>query len=171
MSSGAFVIELQLHAAAGTPLVHERVRLYDPDTQLPVGSEGTTDEDGVFRARVPEEKHYDVHIVESDGEDHPDPFDDHVHPLPAKLPHPDEHPVLHVLFLDAAKAPLKDEPVAVKDEHGGTVEAKTDESGSINLMVEAGPFTLEVRGKPFLAHSVLSGELLAEGAPYKFVVQ
>src|SRR5260221_8163058 len=102
MSGGAFVIELQLHAAGGTPLPHERVRVVDPDTGHPVGEPAVTDENGIVRARVTEEKEYELHIVESgDGEEHPDAFDDHAHPLPAQLPHPAQHPVLHVQFLTA----------------------------------------------------------------------
>jgi hypothetical protein len=161
---------MQLHAAGGTPLVAERVRIHDPDTGKPVGDDGVTDEEGVLRARVPEEKEYEIHVVDVGGEEHPDAFDDHAHPLPAHLPHPDEHPVLHVVFLDAAGAPLKGEAVKVKDEHGKAQEVKTDEGGVIDLVVEAGPFMLELRSKSFQAHTVFSGDLVEEGAPYKFVV-
>ncbi|HYV67849.1 MAG TPA: hypothetical protein VE964_16535, partial [Myxococcales bacterium] len=33
-----FVLEVQLHAAGGTPLANERVRIHDPDTGEPVGA-------------------------------------------------------------------------------------------------------------------------------------
>ena len=171
VKDGKFEIEMQLHAAGGTPLIAERVRVHDPDTGKPVGDDGVTDEEGVLRARVPEEKEYEIHIVAEGGEEHPDAFDDHVHPLPAHLPHPDEHPLLHVIFLDAKGEPLKGEPVKVNDEHGTAQEVKTDYSGVIDMVVEAGPFMLELRSRSFQAHSVFSGDLVEEGAPYKFVVQ
>ena len=42
--------------------------------------------------------------------------------------------------------------------------------GQFELVVDHGPFTLEARGASFLAHSVLSGDLGEQGAPYRFVV-
>ena len=37
-------------------------------------------------------------------------------------------------------------------------------------VVEHGVFTLELRGSSFVAHSVLSGDLEGEDAPYRFEV-
>jgi hypothetical protein len=170
MEDGAFVIELQLHAAGGTPLAHERVRIHDPDTGEQIGSPGVTDENGVLRARVPAEKEYHLHLdTDAPGED-PDMFGDHEHPLAGHLPHPDEHAVLHVAFFDSKGAPLKGEAVQVKDEHGQPQELKTDENGTLDLVVDPGLFTLETRGASFVAHSVFSGDLVGDGAPYRFVV-
>jgi len=167
---GAFAIELQLHAAGGTPLAHERVRIHDPDTGQQVGEPAVTDENGVLKARVPADKEYEIHLDADASEEHPDAFGEQDHPLAAQLPHPDEHAVLHVAFLDAKDQPLKGEPVKVKDEHGQSQEVKTDERGQFELVVDHGPFTLEARGASFLAHSVLSGDLGEQGAPYRFVV-
>jgi hypothetical protein len=119
---------------------------------------------------VPVEKEYDIHLDPEAAEEHPDALGDHEHPLAAHLLHPDEHPVLHAAFLDAKGAALKREAIKVKDEHGRSQEVKTDEGGIIDMAVDAGPFTLELRGKSFQAHSVFSGDLVEEGAPYKFVV-
>jgi len=170
VEGGAYVIEVQLHAAGGTPLAHERVRIHDPDTGEEVGEPGVTDENGVLKARVPADKEYAIHIDADAPEEYPDAFSDHEHPLAAHLPYPDEHAVLHVALLDAQGDPLKSETVQVKDEAGTAQELKTDDRGTIELQVEHGLFTLQVRGKELVAHSVLSGELSGEDAPYRFVV-
>jgi hypothetical protein len=170
IEDGAFVIELQMQAAGGTPLAHERVRIHDPDTGQQIGSAAVTDENGVLRARVPAEKEYHLHLDADAAEEHADAFDDHDHPLAARLPHPDEHAVLHVAFSDAKGAPRKGETVKIADEHGQSRELQTDEGGRFELVVDHGPFTLEVRGARFQAHSVMSGDLAGEAAPYHFVV-
>ncbi|HYV65962.1 MAG TPA: hypothetical protein VE964_06945, partial [Myxococcales bacterium] len=104
------------------------------------------------------------------AEEHPDAFEDHDHPLAAQLPHPDEHAVLHVAFADATGAPRQGEAVKITDQHGQSQELQTDERGGFELVVEHGPFLLEARGASFQAHSVLSGDLDGEEAPYRFVV-
>lgn len=167
---GGFVLEVHLHAAGGTPLANERVRIYDPDTGKPVGEPVVTDENGVLRARVPAEKEYQIHLDADAGEEHSDAFGEHDHPLAAHLPHPDEHAVLHVVLLDGKGEPLAGESVSIEDEHGASQEVKTDDGGQFQLVVEHGPFTLKARGSSLLAHSVLSGDLLDDGAPYRFVV-
>ena len=167
---GAFVLEVQLHAAGGTPLANERVRIHDPETGEPVGEPAVTDENGVLRARVPAGKEYHVHLDPDAAEEHPDAFEDHEHPLAAQLPHPDEHAVLHVAFDDAEGAPRKGEVVKITDQHGQSQELQTDERGRFELVVDHGPFTLEVQGATFQAHSVMSGDLAGEEAPYHFVV-
>jgi hypothetical protein len=167
-----FAIEMQLTAAGGTPLAHERVRVHDPDTGEQVGEPGVTDDEGVLKAGVPEEKEYEIHLESGATEEHKETFEGHAHPLAGQLPHPDEHPVLHVAFFDGKGEPLKTEPVKVKAAEGDAAphEVKTDDAGKIDLAVEAGPFILEVRGKSFTAHSVLSGELPEDDAAYRFVV-
>ena len=170
VKDGAYAIEMQLHAAGGTPLAHERVRIHDPDTGEPVGDPAVTDENGVLKARVPAEKEYQVHIDADPPEEHPDAFGDHEHPLAGQLPHPDEHAVLYVAFVDVNDAPLKGEAATVKDEHGNSQDLSTNDRGNIELVVEHGVYTVEMRGSTFVAHSVLSGDLEGEGAPYRFVV-
>jgi len=169
-SGGDFVLEVQLHAAGGTPLANERVRIHDPDTGKQVGQPAVTDENGVLKARVPAEKEYEIHLDTDAPEEHPDAFGEQDHPLPGQLPHPDEHAVLHVAFVDAKGGPIKREAVTVKDEHGQSQQSKTDDTGQLELVVEHGPFTLEARGSSFKAHSVFTGDLVEDGAPYRFVM-
>lgn len=165
-----FAIEVQLHAAGGTPLANERVRIHDPDTGEPVGEPCVTDENGVLRARVPAEKEYQIHLDVDAPEEHADAVGEHEHPLAAHLPHPDEHAVLFVAFLDAKGTPLRSEAVKMTDADGKAQELKTDERGNIDLVVEHGVFTMEVHEASFIAHSVMSGDLTGEDAPYRFLV-
>ena len=164
---GKFEIHMQLHAASGAPLAHERVRICDPDTGEQVGKAAVTDDDGVLKARVPDEKDYLIHIDAKEADDHPDAFGDMTHPVAAHLPDPDSHGLLHVAFVDGSGAPLKGETVKVEGGH----ELVTDDGGSIQMHVEHGVITVEIRGVSFTAHSVMTGDLEGDDAPYRFMVE
>jgi hypothetical protein len=168
--AGAYVIEVQLHASGGTPLANERVRIHDPDTGEQVGEPRVTDDKGVLKAQVPAKKKYEIHIDADVVEAQADAFADVEHPLPAHLPDPEGHGVLHVAFVDAQGAPLADEPVKATGGDGAALELRTDERGRIEIAVEHGVFTLEARGASFVGHSVLSGDVEGDDAPYEFVV-
>jgi hypothetical protein len=164
----AFVIDVQLHAAGGTPLANERVRIHDPDTGEQV-AHAVTDENGVLEARVPAEKDYQFFVDAEQAEDHPDEFAGLLQPPPRDS---DEHAMLLVAFVDAGGQPVKAEAVRIKTAHGNSQDATTDDHGKIELIAEPGIFTLEVRGKSFVAHSVFPDDLgEAGGIPCKFVLR
>jgi hypothetical protein len=169
IAGAPYAIEIQLFAAGGTPLAAERVRVVDPDSQEDVGSPGVSDEQGIFRAGVPEEKEYQLFAV-VDG------IDQEIDAWSAEGSAPgdpvagDEHPMLIVLVVDGQGVPLVDEAVQVKAESGESWDLKTDARGRITLECEAGLFTVTARGTDLLAHSVFNGDLYDETAPCKLEV-
>jgi hypothetical protein len=169
IADGAFVIELQLHAAGGTPLAHERIRIHDPDTGEPVGAPGVTNEKGVLRARVPAEKHYHLMVVNDAGEEHELP--ERGDALGGHERSPDEHAVLSVKLLDAARAPLKAEKVHVKGDQGAEFDVVTDDDGCFHELAEPGVYDLAVRGSSFKAHTVFHGDREGTAVPYQFIVR
>jgi hypothetical protein len=168
VKDGKFQIEITLKAVGGTPLAHERVRIHDPDTGEPVGEAALTDENGVLRARVPEEKDYDV-VVEADpAEQHElPPLGEH---LGAHEPSAARHSMLSVELLDAAGAPLKGEAVHVEGDGGG-FDAITDDEGCLHELAEPGVYTLTVRGTSLSAHTVFQEDRQGNDVPYRFVVR
>jgi hypothetical protein len=169
VEDGAFVIELQLHAAGGTPLAHERVRIHDPDTGQPVGAPGVTDEEGVVRAKVPAEKHYHLMLENDAREEHELPeLGDAVGGHERS---PDEHAVLSVNLLDAARAPLKAEKVHVKGEQGAEFDVVTDDDGCFHELAEPGVYDLTARGKSFKTHTIFHDDREGTEVPYRFIVR
>jgi len=168
VKEGKFHIEIALRAAGGTPLAHERVRIHDPDTGQPVGEPAVTDEKGVLRANVPEEKDYQV-VVENDApEDHHLPaLGDH---LGGHEPSSTQHSMLSVELLDAARAPVKGEKVHVKGEQG-EFDAVTDDEGCIHELAEPGAYTLTVKGKSVTAHTIFQEDRQGSEVPYRFVLR
>jgi hypothetical protein len=163
-----FHIHLQLHAAGGTPLAGEKVRIHDPETGEQVAT-ATTDDKGVLEISVPAEKDYHVFVDDEPAEQQTDEFSGALQGAPRE---PDRHAVLWVALVDAKGAPLKGEKVQIKGEEGAAQESETDDQGCINMVVEPGVFTLEVRGKSLVAHSIFHDDPIAgDGAPYKFVLR
>jgi hypothetical protein len=162
-----FTIEVTLHAAGGTPMAHERIRIVDPDTGNPVGEPVLTDEEGVLRAKVPEEKEYHL-VVENEeaGQDELPDLDLGGHAKGA-----DEHSVLSVELLDGDRQPLKGEKVQVKGEHGEGFEVTTGDDGCFHELAESGVYELTVRGNSFKAHTIFHDDRGDSAAPYRFVVR
>jgi len=165
---GPFEIHAQLHAAGGTPLAKERLRIKDPDSDQVIGTV-TADEAGVVRARVPQEKEYHFFLADDESKEvEVDPFEAQ---QPPERSEDADHAVLSVALADAQGAPLAGEKVQVKGEGGDAHEETTDRSGNLNIAVEHGVFEISVRGSTFVAHSLLPDEIEGETAPYHFVVR
>ena len=162
---GAFAIEVQLTASGGTPLASERVRIVDPDSGEQIGQPGTTDEQGVLRARVPEEKEYHFFPMPDGAEDPTNPFSAHetgaIH---------QEHSLLFVALTDGSGQPLKGEKVNVKDESGAAQELVTDHEGQIRLSADPGVYELEVGGTTLVAHTLFTADFGDDPQPYRFTV-
>lgn len=168
---GRFAIETELTAAGGTPLVAEPVRIVDPDTDQQVGQPGVTDEHGVFRARVPEEKEYHLFALHEGAGKEVDAWSGVEHPAPSNPAAANGRPRLVVVVVDEKGLPVAGETVHVSAESGEEKwDVETDGRGRLEMEVEPGLFTLEARGKSFVAHSVFNGDLRDETAPCKFVL-
>jgi hypothetical protein len=163
LADGAFAIEVQLTAAGGTPLAAEPVRIVDPDSGQDVGKPGVTDERGVLRARVPEQKEYEFHAV-AFGVEHDDPWGAAA-PIAAAG---QEHSVLFVALTDRAGSPLANENVTVKDEAGSEHPGQTDGEGCLRLVTDPGVYELRVRENTFVAHTLFTSDLGDEPKPYRF---
>jgi hypothetical protein len=162
-----FTIEVTLHAAGGTPMAHERIRIVDPDTGNPVGEPVLTDEEGVLRAKVPEEKEYHLVVVnEAAKEDELPELELGGHERDSS-----EHSVLSVELLDGDRQPLKGEKVQVKGTQGDGFEVVTDDDGCFHQLAEAGVYELTVRGNSFKAHTIFHDDRGDSAAPYRFVVR
>jgi hypothetical protein len=160
-----FEIHVQLTAAGGTPLAAEKVLVIDPLTEEQIGSPAVTDEKGILRARVPEQKEYlFLSAAEGKEERSSSPWSDLQPPHVAG----DEHSVLFVALAGADGSPLKGEKVSVKGEAGDAQEMTTDDLGHIRLVTEPGVYQLELKGKSFVAHTLFSSDLGEEARPYKF---
>jgi len=162
-----YAIEVQLTAPGGTPLAAERVRIVDPDTNEQVGQPVRTDEQGVLRARVPEQKEYHFFPVPDEPVEDPDPWSVRGPAATAGQ----EHGLLFVALTDESGQPLKDEKLEVKDESGSAQEVVTDEEGQIRLTTDPGVYELRVSGKTFLAHTVFASDILGDDPPpYRFTL-
>lgn len=165
-SEGGFVLEVQLHAAGGTPLANERVRIHDPDTGEQVGEAVTTDASGVLKTRVPAEKEYQIHLDD-------DPAEDHAHDwgeVAAPASSADRDAVLDVQIVDGAGEPVKGLAVQARADGKESQEAVTGDDGRIHMAVEPGVYTLEAGGASFVAHSVFHDEIEGGESPYRFTL-
>jgi len=163
-----FTIEAKLMAAGGTSMAKERVRIVDPASGEAVGDPALTNEDGVLRAEVPDEKEYDIVVDdESPEEDELPSLAEH---LGGAETGSDEHWILLVELLDADRAPLKAEKVHAKSEKGAEFDFVTDGEGCIHELADAGLYELTVRGKSFKAHAICHEDREGGDAGYRFVV-
>jgi hypothetical protein len=166
IKEGGFLLEVQLHAAGGTPLANERVRIHDPDTGEQVGEAATTDASGVLRARVPAEKEYQIHLDDDPAEDHGHDWGDMAAPARSA----DRDAVLDVQIVDGAGEPVKGLAVHMRGEGKEDQEAVTGDDGRIHMAVEPGVYTLEAGGTSFVAHSVFHDEIEGGESPYRFTL-
>jgi hypothetical protein len=162
---GAYAIEVQLHAAGGTPLATERVRIVDPDTNQQIGTVAVTDANGIVRARVPEEKEYHFVPVGDDAVDHENPW-----AASGAAAAGQDHCLLFVMLADAGGAPLAGETVTVKDEAGAEHSARTDDEGCIRLVTDPGAYELLIRKNKFVAHTLFMSDLGDDPVPYRFTL-
>ena len=155
-----FVIAAELKLIGDTLLPDHPVRVVDPDSGEQVGKDLVTDEKGVVRTEVPENKPYRIEIV-----------DDSIEPAPAREFHPDLPPaVLVCLFLDAAGKPLAHEPLEVMA-NGDAHPMETDEHGRVHADAPLGPCELTMRKQTFVAHALPAADAEKDANLYRFVVQ
>jgi hypothetical protein len=155
-----YVVAAELKQIGETLLPDHPVRIVDPDSGEQVGKDLVTDDKGVVRAEVPENKPYRIEIV-----------DDSIEPAPAKEFHPDlPMAVLACLFLDATGKPLANEPLEVTS-NGDAHPMETDEHGRIHADAPLGPCELKMRKQTFVAHALPAADAGKDANLYRFVVQ
>jgi hypothetical protein len=164
-------IEVLMKAIGGSPLRNERVSIIDPTTKKPVGEPVETDAEGLLSALVPEEKEYDLQIVDDDGPagdvEAFAPFD-----TDGGLHDPDDDPhVLRVRLVDLDGKPLAKEQVKVTAASGETLTFTTQDDGDVEDTVPPGPCTIEARGKTLHAHTLPLAVAEQLTHPFKIVVK
>lgn len=156
------VVSLQATGLGNVPLANQRVRIIDPDSREPVGDPIETDENGRLIAEVPENKPYDIEVVDDDDlEPEPVPDQDNEE---TEL----ESARYHLLIVGRSGQPLANEPIRLIDE-GRTTEGRTDENGIYSVASEPGACEVEVRGTRRKAHTLFDSDIEADPAPYRLV--
>ena len=155
--SDVHMLVAELKTIGGTPLVNHAVRILDPETGEEV-RHAHSDEHGVVRVEVPENKTYKVEIADEDEE----------HPVEAFEPE-EKGAVLLCHFVDAGGAPIANEKVEAK---AGDLrlELTTDEGGRVESNAGLAPYQLTVRGQTFTAHALPVTDQAKEENLYHFVV-
>ena len=161
------VLSTRITARGGTPLVDQLVEIVDPDSHEPVGPPVRTDENGQLLAEVPEDKPYDIRILD---DDEPDPIESPLERSPVDESQ-EERPVLAVRLLDESGAPLANERYEAKGPMG-SFSGITDAEGDVEVDgVESGAYEITIRGKTLKAHTLYSTDLEQDGEPYRLVVR
>lgn len=151
--------ELSFLGAGVTPLIQHQVRVLDPETGEVVVDWRTTDDKGVIRAEVPENKSYRIEMMDLDLPLH-------------RPPMPEEPPlaVLFCLFVDESGAPITGEDVVVTHPDGHDWHYSTDDDGRLDVSCRLGHYTLKIRDQELDAHAVLPRDRASEENAYRFVL-
>jgi hypothetical protein len=150
-----FVLAAEVKLLGDTPLINHAVRILDPDTGAVV-ADATTDDKGIVRAEVPENKKYRIE------------FDDHqpdLHEWPTVVT---PHPMLRCVFVDLAGARVPQLDVTVKDLEGHSVDLEADEDGLLELPMPLGLYEVIAEGESHWVHSLLHTD--GDGDAYEIVV-
>lgn len=137
-----FLLVAEVKLIGDTPLINHAVRVLDPDTGAVV-TEAMTNDLGVVRTEVPEQKTYRIEIVDDHHEEH---AWNTVH-----VP----HPMLRCRFVDAAGSPVPDLEVTVKDLDGNTFEALADDNGFLEMPAHLSLYEVTVGEESHWVHALL----------------
>ncbi len=161
------VISAQMQGIGGTPLVRTPVLVVDPDSGEPVAGPIETDDQGNFVATVPENKPYDLRVLDED-EGEPTPV---VHDFdPDEL---DQNARLYCRVIDAASGrPLANQTLEVRGPLGAprTAQARTDAEGDIELVTDPGAYEVRAGGRTYIVHTLFGDDVGPGGAPYRLEV-
>lgn len=150
----------QVKLLGDVPAMEHEVRIIDPDTGETVGEPVMTDEKGVVRVEVPQNKAYLFELADSEPELDELAPEQHVD---------EEHAVLRCRFVRASGEPLADAEINAKL---GDMEMvlTTDEEGRIDSPAHLGTYELSYGEQIFHAHALPTSDLEHEDAVYQFVV-
>ena len=139
-----YVLAAEVKTIGDTPLVRHAVRILDPETGGVIEDHVMTDEAGVVRAMVPENKTYRIEIVDEEREI----------PPPAPLAANDVHGILICHFVDGDGNAVANEGVEARCEDD-QFSLVTDEDGRIEAPAHLSAYDLKIRGETFTAHALL----------------
>jgi len=149
------LIAVEVKSVGGTALPNQPVRIVDPDSGAVLSGTLTTDDEGVLRARVPEEKTYRIEVLDEEAEG-----------PGAPLAPSDDAALLVCEFTDADGQALAGETVQART-GDQTLELTTDEEGRIQVSAHLAAYELEIRGHKFQAHGLPAAD---KDNPYRFLV-
>lgn len=157
----AYWLAAQVKLIGDDPAVNHAVRIVDPDTGKVVLDDLTTDDQGVVRAEVPENKEYHIELVEPDT---PMEFPD------ADYGMGDSHAFLRCRFVDEAGNPIANQQVEAKF-GDDDIPFVTDADGQIEAVAHLGAYELVIGDQTFYAHSVPAEDADRDEAVHVFVVR
>jgi hypothetical protein len=159
------VIATQVTAIGGAPLAGTKVQPVDPETGIAEGDPVETDGQGKVILTVPENKPYDLKIVDDDNDDAPPPEQVDPHD-----PEAEDVARVYVRVFDARGAARAGVPYQVEGPHGFSHEGVTDAEGDIELNdVTPGGYKVRMEGDTFKVHSIFQSDLTDDPSPYRVV--
>jgi len=162
-SGEVYAIAAHVHLLGDDPAVNHAVRILDPDTGAVVVDSLTTDDEGVLRAEVPENKEYRIELVELDHEESDVPA--------ATVDDDGAHAYLRCRFVDGAGNPVANTEVDARfGEDGEEMPFVTDADGMIEGVAHLGVYELKIDDQTFHAHSVPSEDADRDDALHVFEV-
>jgi phage protein D len=153
------MIAVEVKGLGGTPLPHHPVRVLDPDTGEPASDWLETDEEGVLRTRVPDDRTWRIEVQDED--------------LEAGTPQatlPEAPAVLRCLFVDAGGIAVANEPVEATVD-SDALALRTDGNGRIEAPARLAVYRLKIRGQTFTAHAVTAADGSGDETLYRFVLE
>ncbi len=151
----------QVKLIGDVPAIEHEVKIVDPDTGEAVGETATTDDEGVLRVEVPENKAYHIELVDPE----PEPGDS---PTP-EMHVEDDHAILRCQFVRASGEPLAEAEIHAKLGDADML-LTTDEEGRIESPAHLGYYELSYGEEVFHAHSLPMADAESDEAVYHFVV-
>jgi hypothetical protein len=151
----------QVKLLGDVPAIEHEVRLIDPDTGEVVGEPVMTDDEGVLRVEVPQNKAYHLQLADPE----PEPAD-----APPPEQHVDEeHAILRCQFVHASGEPLAEAEIHARlGEH--EMMLTTDEEGRIESPAHLGDYELSWGEQVFHAHALPGSYGEKDEGVYHFVV-
>ena len=146
------LIAVELKGLGDTALPNHKARILDPETGEPATDWLESDDEGILRARVPDDRPWRIEI-----------FDDGLDEAAVHVEAEDAPALLLCQFVDAAGAPIADEPVEVSIGEE-KLSLRTDASGKLEAHVPLAACELKVREHSFTAHGIPAADRETEGA-------
>lgn len=151
-----------VHLIGDVPALEHDVKILDPDTG-DVIAEATTDDEGVVRVEVPQNKEYRIELVDPQPEEEVE-----VGIPPGAIE--EEGAMLRCQFVRASGEPLADTDLFAKLDEIEVV-ITTDGDGRIELPAHLGVYELTYGEQKFYAHGLPASDSEDEHAVYHFVVE
>ena len=136
------------------------MRVLDPDTGEAAGESLTTDEAGILRTRVPDERTWRIEILDEDMEV----------AGAALAPLPETLALLRCQFVDPQGRPVANEAVEAAVDEDSSPCAPI-EKGRIDAPARLAAYRLTIRGQTFTAHALTLADASSEESVYRFVLE